>query len=489
MPSDIKRDIVHRRLERIAIEGFELGHPVPATRQAPLVPFDRPPFVICEVKRRSPSKGVIAGDLDAVAQARRYVEAGVKTISVLTEEDQFGGSLVDLMDVKHAFPEIAVLRKDFLVKKEDISVSWRAGADAVLLIASLLSRAELAELKAYAEEMGLAVFLEVHSEADCDKVRPLAPAFTGINCRDLTDFGIDRAIPLKTRRYVDWPTKLVYESGIFRADQAQWAGASGFQGVLVGEGVVRNPKLAAELVDQFRPTPGLSFWAKLYARSPGATLRPPGGPYVKICGLTRAKDVLLSDALGADLLGFIFAEGSKRRITPEFVRSLLPTRALKVGVVHIVPGSGVPDDIAELVDAGLLDALQFHGEEDPELVESWSSHAYKAVGLLGEASWSSWGQTSAPRILMDAKGLDGSSGGTGQTIAESELEALEASTFGGPRLWLAGGLNPENIGAIIGRWRPELVDASSGLESSPGIKDETKMRNYFQEIDHAVLHA
>jgi indole-3-glycerol phosphate synthase/phosphoribosylanthranilate isomerase len=90
---------------------------------------------------------------------------------------------------------------------------------------------------------------------------------------------------------------------------------------------------------------------------------------------------------------------------------------------------------------------------------------------------------------MDAKGLDGSSGGTGQTIAESELEALEASTFGGPRLWLAGGLNPENIGAIIGRWRPELVDASSGLESSPGIKDETKMRNYFQEIDHAVLHA
>jgi indole-3-glycerol phosphate synthase/phosphoribosylanthranilate isomerase len=117
MPSDIKRDIVCRRLERIATEGFELGHPVPATRQAPLVPFDRPPFVICEVKRRSPSKGVIAGDLDAVAQARRYVEAGVKTISVLTEEDQFGGSLADLMDVKNAFPEIAVLRKDFLVKK------------------------------------------------------------------------------------------------------------------------------------------------------------------------------------------------------------------------------------------------------------------------------------------------------------------------------------------------------------------------------------
>ena len=481
MPSDIKRDIVRRRLERIATEGYELGHPVPATRQSPLLPFDRPPFVICEVKRKSPSKGVIAGDLDAVAQARRYVEAGVKTISVLTEEDHFGGSLADLMDVKNTFPDIAVLRKDFLVKKEDISVSWRAGADAVLLIASLLSRAELAELKASAEEMGLAVFLEVHSEADCDKVRPLAPAFTGINCRDLTDFRIDRALPLKTRRYIDWPTRLVYESGIFRASEAQWAGSAGFQGVLVGEGAVKNSKLAAELVEQFRPTPGLSFWAKLYARGP-TTNR----PFVKICGLTRAQDLLLADSLGADLLGFIFAEGSKRRITPEFVRSLPPTRALKVGVVQIASGSGVPDVVADLVEAGYLDALQFHGEEDAELVEAWSTHGYKAVGLHGESSYARWAAGAAPRLLVDAATSDGTKGGTGQTIAESELEALEASTFGGPRLWLAGGLNPENIGAILGRWRPELVDASSGLESSPGIKDERKMRNYFQEIDHAA---
>src|SRR5688572_20269953 len=112
---DVKRAIVARRLERIAAEGYAFGHPVPEHRAVPVVPFDRAPFVICEVKRRSPSKGIIAGGLDAVEQARLYVGSGVKTISVLTEEDQFGGSLADLMAVKNAFPDTAVLRKDFLV--------------------------------------------------------------------------------------------------------------------------------------------------------------------------------------------------------------------------------------------------------------------------------------------------------------------------------------------------------------------------------------
>src|SRR6185369_4129824 len=117
-------------------------------------------------------------------------------------EDYFGGSLADLMAVKDAFPETAFLRKDFLVRREDLDVAYRAGADAVLLIASILSFDELADLKAHAEGLGLAVFLEVHDEADCVKVAPLKPAYTGINCRDLGDFSIDRAIPLMTKRFI-----------------------------------------------------------------------------------------------------------------------------------------------------------------------------------------------------------------------------------------------------------------------------------------------
>ena len=476
MAVDVKRDIVARRLERIAVEGHTFGHPVPDRRQVPLVPFDRAPFVICEVKRKSPSKGVISGGLDAVGQAQHYVESGVKTISVLTEEDYFGGSLADLMAVKNAFPQTAVLRKDFLICREDLDVAYRAGADAVLLIASILEPAELADLKAYAEGLGLAVFLEVHDEADCLKAASLKPAFTGINCRDLTDFTIDRAIPLMTKKFVTWPTRLVFESGIFRPEEASWAGDAGFQGVLVGEGAVKDPSLAGSLTREFRPDalhhpdPHPSFWSTLYAR------QVPGRPLVKVCGLAHYDDVILADESGADLVGFILAP-SKRQVDPAFVRHAPKTRALKVGVVQLGPGETVPEEIAALVDDGHLDALQFHGHEDPAMVDVWAARGYKAVGLAGPDSWRPWAGGVAPRILADA-----GAGGTGKPVPDDELTALATTAYGGSRLWLAGGLGPDTVADRITRWRPELIDASSGLEEKPGRKDPAKVHHFFKEI-------
>jgi len=589
---DIKRAIVARRLERIAVEGFTLGHPVPDHRQVPLIPFDRSPFVICEVKRRSPSKGIISGNLDAVAQARLYVESGIKTISVLTEEDQFGGSLQDLMDVKNAFPETAVLRKDFLVRREDLDVAWRAGADAVLLIASLLTAGELADLKAYAEGLGLAVFVELHDQADCDRARPLAPAFTGINCRDLGTFAIDRTIPLVTKAFVDWPTRLVFESGISRPEEAHWAASAGFQGILVGEGAVKDPTLARRLAHGFRPgsthhpDPTPNFWARLYgprrladsrgvyaeqlktalgsdlvrgsggvyAEQPNApaaeaapgfyaeqpktalgsdlvrgsggvyaeqpNTRPASGttgryaeqpnapaaeaarglyadqpnappsapaplgrpprPFVKICGLAHYDDLDLAEELGADLVGFILAP-SKRQVDAAFVRHAPRTRALKVGVVVLAPGQDVPEEIAALVDEGHLDALQFHGREDQTLVDAWADRGYKALSLDGPESWKPWASAVAPRALVDA-----GTGGSGLPVPDDELAALAGTPFGSDRLWLAGGLTPDTVAAKIERWRPELIDASSGLEETPGRKDPAKLRRFFGEIERVT---
>lgn len=474
---DIKRDIVARRLERIAVEGYAMGHPVPAARQVPLVPFDREPFVICEVKRKSPSKGVIAGGLDAVAQARLYVESGVKTISVLTEEDHFGGSLQDLMDVKNAFPETAILRKDFLVRRQDLDVAYRAGADAVLLIASILEPAELADLKAYAEGLGLAVFVEVHDEADCLRVAPLKPTFTGINCRDLGDFSIDRAIPLMTKRFVTWPTRLVFESGIFRPEEASWAGMAGFQGVLVGEGAVKDPTLARRLAETFRPDsthhpdPNPNFWVRLFEK------RRVGRPLVKVCGLAHYDDLALADELGADLVGFVLAP-SKRQVDATFVRRAPRTRALKVGVVQLAHGQAVPEEIVALVDEGHLDALQFHGAEDSGTIDAWAARGYKAVGLAGPSSWQAWAGGVAPRILADA-----GTGGSGKPVPDEELAAFASTPYGGKRLWLAGGLTADTVAAKLERWRPELIDASSGLEESPGHKDPAKLRHFFKEID------
>jgi indole-3-glycerol phosphate synthase/phosphoribosylanthranilate isomerase len=199
---------------------------------------------------------------------------------------------------------------------------------------------------------------------------------------------------------------------------------------------------------------------------------------VKICGLAHYDDVVLADDEGADLVGFILAV-SKRRVDADFVRHSPKTRALRVGVVQLGPGQSVPDDVEALVDEGILDALQFHGQEDPALVDLWADRGYKAVGLDGPSSWQPWTATLAPRILVDR-----GSGGSGRSISDEELASLSSSPFGGPRLWLAGGLAPDNVAERILRWRPELIDVSGGVEESPGRKAPVKLRRYLKEINN-----
>jgi indole-3-glycerol phosphate synthase/phosphoribosylanthranilate isomerase len=435
-------------------------------------PLTGKPFIICEVKRRSPSKGDIAKALDAVEQAGRYVSAGIQSISVLTEEDHFGGSLQDLMDVKNAYPQAAVLRKDFLTTAEDLDVSYRAGADAVLLIASILPLEQLLHLYAKAVKLGLAVLFEIHSQEDAAKANVIQPSITGINSRDLRTFRTDPLLPMKTRAWAEYPTEFVYESGIFRALDAQMAGANGFEGILVGEGVVRRPELIGDLRRAFLGHTGFGFWGKLFAG------KRPDGPLVKYCGLTREEDVLEADALGVNLLGFILAP-SKRQVSPEFIASLPATKALKVGVVVLASGEALTQDIAALVDTGKLDAIQFHGQEDAAILDNLGIPSFKALSLKGDGDDEKvryYRDSLCPRLLFDAFSPE-AAGGTGKRI---QAEFLKPFTDG--PLWLAGGLNPENISEVLQQWQPELVDLAGGIESAPGIKDSAKMQAFIKKV-------
>ena len=260
-------EIVAGRRRRVAAEGVELGEAVPGSRRQPLVPLagassgvaestgaagvapggGAQPLLICEIKRRSPSRGAIAPGLDAVGQARTYAAAGVRAVSVLTEPDHFGGALADLIAVKEACPHLSVLRKDFLLDERDLEVSHRAGADAVLLLAACLSAEELGRLYRHTLELGMTPLVEVHDDADLAKARAVRPLLTGINSRDLTTFEVDTTLPARLRPAVDWPTTLLFESGIHCAEDAAFARSAGFDGVLVGEAVVRRPELVAEL--------------------------------------------------------------------------------------------------------------------------------------------------------------------------------------------------------------------------------------------------
>lgn len=500
-PGNIRDRIVALRRQRIACEGHGLGHPVPAERTAPMIPFGRDPFLICEIKRRSPSRGAIAPTLDPTAQARLYRGAGVESISVLTEEDHFGGSIADLMAVKRAFPDVSVLRKDFLVDEEDVVVSHLAGADAVLLIASLFDRSTFERVYARARSLGMEALVEVHDESDVAVVRHARPTLVGINSRNLATFAVDKLHPLRVRAAIDWPTRIVFESGIGHGEDIAFVRAAGFAGALVGESVTRDTDLAATLVAAFdEPARRDGFWTRLARLRPGwsgdtpgtagtgpTAAGPAGGslPVVKICGITNERDGRLAVDVGADILGFVFAE-SPRRADARVVRELAGLEVPKVAVVVARVNGGtrdratLPRDVAELLEEGLIDAVQFHGDEEPEECRRLAFPYYKAVRLKDATSVGSLGAFRCPRVLVDAFSKS-ARGGTGVRIhAEPAARAAAA----GP-LWLAGGLSPDNIREVVTELHPELVDASSGLESIPGRKDPDKLRRFFWEIGNA----
>ncbi|MBN1798301.1 MAG: bifunctional indole-3-glycerol phosphate synthase/phosphoribosylanthranilate isomerase [Spirochaetales bacterium] len=471
---NIRDEIVQKRRKCIAERGFALGCPVPEKRNLPVARFDRSPFLICEVKRSSPSKGDIARHKDPVQQAGVYAGKGVKTVSVLTEPNYFSGSLGDLINIKRAYPDLAVLRKDFLLEKEDIHISHRAGADAILLIASILSKKQLHVLYTEARELGLAVLLEVHDDADIKKAADLKPRFTGINSRDLSTFKVDLTLPLLIKRGITWDTHLVFESGIWSKEDALFALSSGFSALLVGEAVMRDPECIAEIQASYSLKAG-SFWEKLYSR------KQQGRPLVKICGITRAEDAERAARLGADALGFIFAP-SPRQADISLLYKLKDLDILKVGVVVCKAHADIDPQVSKLLKEQYLDAVQFHGDEQPAACFAAAFPYYKAVQLRTKGDVDALTGYRCPRVLIDAY-AEAARGGTGHRLSEELIFRTKEHTA----LWLAGGLGPHNIHEIITRFNPELIDASSKLEAEPGKKDSEKLTHYFKEIERAQV--
>lgn len=471
-PGGILQEIAGLRRGRIRKLGHAMGAVIPASRTVPLVPFGREPFIVCEVKRRSPSRGGIAPGRDAVGQARVYAEHGAQSVSVLTEQDRFDGSLEDLVRIKTEMPGLSVLRKDFLLDVEDIDVSWKAGADAVLLIASLLDPETLADMHARALRLGMSALVELHDIDDIEKCRAIAPPLVGINSRDLSTFSVDLLDPVGLLPRVPWKRRALFESGIRGAEDVLLARSAGFDGVLVGETAMRTPQVIPELAQSLRARPG-GFWPRLWAR------RLPGRPLVKICGITRSSDAEAARALGADAVGFVFAP-SRRRAEPSLLRELEGLDILKVAVVVTEADGGsrrLDPEVRELLALGLIDAVQFHGDEAPNECASMAFPYFKAVRVRDRQDVDAMPTYHSPRVLADAWS-SAAAGGTGSRIPE---ELAHGAATAGP-LWLAGGLRPENIGEVIDVLAPELIDASSGLEESPGQKNRARLKVFFEEI-------
>ena len=507
--ADILTTIVEKRKDNISRLSLTFGFEIPEKRQRSVHDFLTNKGVILEVKRASPSKGDIAPKLDAAETALSYAQAGAAAISCLTESNFFKGTLEDLMKVCKTLddfektsgqPAPAVLRKDFLLYPDEVEVSYRAGADAILLIARILDEAVILEMAKKAAAYGITCLVEVRSQSDLEKLAALTDfvdkkyIVCGVNSRDLATFKIDLLKPCsmlaKIREILGNDARVVFESGIRTPQAASFAGSLGFSGMLLGEAAAKSPEFRGQLVKSFvdaAPTKNADFWnsyashsattshAELVSASPSNEIPKQVRndvirPLIKICGLTRAEDLTYADSLGADFVGFIFAAGFDRNVCGEKFEAMIPTlknvRAKKVAVITDT-ASPEAEAAARYVEQGILDCIQLHGIDYSNVPEKLLSlpHYFAITEKNGPLE-----QAAEKLFLM----------GEPRFLQDSKSQSYDTNH----KLWLAGGVTPENAEALAEKFQPELIDISSGIEDEdkPGIKNLIKMKQLISSL-------
>jgi len=202
--------------------------------------------VIAEIKKASPSAGVLRQEFDAVTLARGYEQAGAAALSVLTEEQNFQGALTHLRDARRAVG-IPALRKDFIVESWQVWEARAAGADSFLLIAAVLDDASLADLLALGRELGMEPLVEVHTTAELERVLALGARIVGVNNRDLHTLEVRVETSLELAAMIPEDRIAVSESGLRSAEELRKLRAAGFDAFLIGESFMRQADPGAAL--------------------------------------------------------------------------------------------------------------------------------------------------------------------------------------------------------------------------------------------------
>jgi indole-3-glycerol phosphate synthase/phosphoribosylanthranilate isomerase len=384
--------------------------------------------------------------------ARDYRRAGAAAISVVTEPDFFGGDLAWLPEVKR-ISGLPVLMKDFVVDEVQLDLALSLGADAVLLIVAALEDAPLARLHRAARERGLAVLVEAHDEEEAGRALGAGAEVVGLNARDLRTFQVDlhRIVALGAR--LPSGVVRVAESGIHSSDDLERLAEAGFDAFLVGESLLRSGDPAGAL----------------------RALRGEGTTEVKVCGVTREEDLAAAEELGADWIGLNLSPRSPRRVSVERARALREASKFAKGIVAVVAGNPVSE--AETIVAKVRpDALQWHDDYPGRAgldvpVPVWQAVRVGRDSLEEAASWP------ADVLLLDAAHAS-LAGGTGKTWDWRLVSPFPATR----RVFVAGGLSPENVARAIRECTPAGVDVASGVESAPGMKDQMKLAAFLAAV-------
>jgi indole-3-glycerol phosphate synthase/phosphoribosylanthranilate isomerase len=416
--------------------------------------------MIAEVKRASPSKGMLAPDLDPVATALLYEANGAAAISVLTEPHFFLGSPEYLTAIKKAV-HLPVLRKDFIVEEYQVYEARAWGADAILLICAILDDTQLRSLLQLAHEYDMHCLVEVHSREEAQRAVEAGARIIGVNSRDLTTFKMNPYLLRELRQIIPANRVVIAESGIHTGADARRLARYDVQGMLVGESLVKSPDIAAQM-------------HMLLSAANSST-------QVKICGLRIVEHIRVASEAGADMLGFIFYEASHRYIQPQQIPILLEDAQLSAeqmrpDLVGVFVNKEA-DFINDVVEQAGLHFVQLHSTEPPEFCQRIHSPVIKALHIHGKEDLQQIERYKdvAWRLLLDTPTPEW--GGTGMTH-DWELARQAAQEA---RILLAGGLTVANVAAAIEQVRPWGVDVSSGVESNKQ-KDSTKIQAFLAAI-------
>ena len=450
---------------------------------------------ICEVKKASPSKGIIAEHFPYLDIAKEYEVAGTAAISVLTEPDFFKGDKKYLQEIASTV-KIPVLRKDFIIDEYQIYQAKVWGASAILLICACLDVPTLTKFRELADSLGLSSLVEAHDEKEVQMAIDCGARIIGVNNRNLKDFTVDVQNSVRLRNLVEDDVIFVSESGLETPEDIQVLRDNNIGVALMGETFMRSPNKVEKLAYLYGPT--------YYT------------PKVKMCGISKVDTIPAIVEAKPDYMGLVFAT-SKRQVTVEQAKTL-------VGELHeqyektygevtvpmntdtaqdsqdsqdsqvsqdsqeFVPGNSnfekiktvgvfvneTLENLLKIAEEVKLDVIQLHGDEDESFIQSLKEctnvEVWKAVQVRSAADTEKWIDSSADMLLFDAYHKD-ERGGTGEVFDWSSLDEFERPFM------LAGGIDSTNVARAIRTVRPYGIDISSGIETE-GVKDNEKIKAF-----------
>lgn len=428
---------------------------------------------ICEVKKASPSKGIIAEHFPYLEIAKEYEVAGAAAISVLTEPDFFKGDKKYLQEIASTV-KIPVLRKDFIIDEYQIYQAKVWGASAILLICACLDVPTLTKFREIADSLGLSSLVEAHDEAEVQMAIDCGARIIGVNNRNLKDFTVDVQNSVRLRNLVQDDVIFVSESGLETSEDIQVLRDNNIGVALMGETFMRSPNKVEKL-------------AYLY----GSTYYT---PKLKMCGISKVETISAIVDAKPDYMGLVFAP-SKRQVTVDQAKTLVEELHKQYAnrynrdaeqysnqtLIHqeFIKTVGIfvnetLDNLVTIATEVNLDAVQLHGDEDEAFIQSLKERTnvevWKAVQIRSAADAEVWIDSSADMLLFDAYHKD-ERGGTGEVFDWSSLDEFERPFM------LAGGIDSTNVARAIRTVRPYGIDISSGIETE-GVKDDEKIKAF-----------